>query len=184
MSAQDILGQLAGLLATGEVEIVDCTGTLGPDTPLLKLPPELAVDTPPVRDPPDQRIRRQGPVLGLELAGAGRAFGHAFRRAAPLDHRQGLQADGYTDTLPVQKLVAPVNVLDFAAECAENPDFLLTDRAYRQVGGRAWRDQRRRMGGHALGLGQARAHDEALFLNADENRAAHAGPDGGGDPST
>ncbi len=49
MSAQDILGQLAGVLPTGEVEIVDCTGTLGPDTPLLKLPPELAVDTPPVR---------------------------------------------------------------------------------------------------------------------------------------
>ena len=42
------------------------------------------------RDPHHLALRRQGSVLGLELAEAGRAFGHAFRCAAALDHRQGL----------------------------------------------------------------------------------------------
>ena len=46
MSSKDLLGQLAGLLASGGVEVVDCTGVLGPDTPLLKLPPDFAKDTP------------------------------------------------------------------------------------------------------------------------------------------
>ena len=43
-----LLGGLVGAMASGEVEVVDLSGTLGSDTPLLKLPPELAVDTPPV----------------------------------------------------------------------------------------------------------------------------------------
>ena len=34
--------------------------------------------------------------------------------------------DGYTDTLDVQRLVAPVNVIDCSEEATADPDFLLT----------------------------------------------------------
>ena len=43
MKTNDVLGQLAESLLSGSVEVVDLAAVLGPDTPLLKLPPELAV---------------------------------------------------------------------------------------------------------------------------------------------
>ena len=46
MTAASTLASLAELLASGNVEVVDLSAPLGPDTPLLKLPPELAKDTP------------------------------------------------------------------------------------------------------------------------------------------
>ena len=41
MTSANVLASLAGMLASGGVEVVDCTGVLGPDTPLLKLPPDF-----------------------------------------------------------------------------------------------------------------------------------------------
>jgi hypothetical protein len=45
----DVLSKLSELLVTGEVEVVDCTAVLGPGTPLLKLPPDFAKNTPPIK---------------------------------------------------------------------------------------------------------------------------------------
>ena len=42
MTAANLLENLGALLLAGGVEVVDCSGTLGPDTPLLKLPPDFA----------------------------------------------------------------------------------------------------------------------------------------------
>ncbi len=52
MTAANVLGQLAGMLASAVVEVVDCSGVLGPETPLLKLPPDFAKETPPPPPPP------------------------------------------------------------------------------------------------------------------------------------
>ena len=38
MTAANVLGQMAAMLAAGRIEVVDCSGVLGPETPLLKLP--------------------------------------------------------------------------------------------------------------------------------------------------
>ena len=38
MSSANVLEQLGTMLISGGVEVVDCTGVLGPTTPLLKLP--------------------------------------------------------------------------------------------------------------------------------------------------
>ena len=46
MKTNEVFGQLAELLLSGGVEVVDLAAELGPDTPLMKLPPEFAVDTP------------------------------------------------------------------------------------------------------------------------------------------
>jgi len=48
MDTQKLLGEFATQLLSGEIEVVDLSAVLGPDTPLIKLPPELAVDTPKV----------------------------------------------------------------------------------------------------------------------------------------
>ena len=37
-----MLQNLGAMLLSGRVEVVDCSGILGPETPLLKLPPDFA----------------------------------------------------------------------------------------------------------------------------------------------
>ena len=90
-SVRKSLADLASALLSGAVEVVDLTAPLGPETPLIQLPPQIVKNTPPVEGARDLQIRRGRPVLGLELAGARRAYRHPFRRAAPLDQRQGLR---------------------------------------------------------------------------------------------
>ena len=162
------------MLASGGVEVVDCTGVLGPDTPLLKLPPDFAKDTPKIEIHKISEYDKDGPFWAWNWLKVGEHSGTHFD--APHHWITGKDyADGYTDTLPVQRLVAPVNVLDFSAECAANPDFLLTIDHVKAWEAEHGAIKRRRMGGVAHRLGQAR-HDEAEFLNADETGPHTPGP--------
>lgn len=174
MSASNVLRELAGLLASGGIEVVDCTGTLGPGTPLLKLPPDFARDTPPIEIHRISEYDQDGPFWAWNWLKVGEHSGTHFD--APHHWITGKDyADGYTDTLDLQRVAAPVNVLDFSAECAANPDFLLTIEHVQ-----AWEARH-----GAIGAGEwvvlrsdwdKRAHDEALFLNADENGPHTPGP--------
>lgn len=174
MTAASTLQALAGLLGSGGVEVVDCSGVLGPDTPLLKLPPELAKDTPPVRIHAISNYDENGPFWAWNWLELGEHSGTHFD--APHHWITGKDySEGYTDTLDVRRCVAPVNVLDFSAECRENPDFLLTiDHV------KAWEAEH-----GAIGAGEwvvmrsdwdSRAHDEALYLNADATGPHTPGP--------
>ena len=174
MTSANVLASLAGMLASGGVEVVDCTGVLGPDTPLLKLPPDFAKDTPKIEIHAISTYDKDGPFWAWNWLKVGEHSGTHFD--APHHWITGKDfADGYTDTLPVQRLVAPVNVLDFAAECAGNPDFLLTiDHV------KAWEARH-----GAINAGEwvvlrsdwdKRSHDEGLFLNADATGPHTPGP--------
>ena len=174
MTAATALIALADLLGSGEVEVVDLTAVLGPETPLLKLPPELAKDTPPVKIHTISAYDENGPFWAWNWLELGEHSGTHFD--APHHWITGRDnPEGYTDTLNVQRLIAPVNVLDFAAECGENPDFLLTiDHV------KAWEAKH-----GAIKAGEwvvlrsdwdKRNHDEALFLNANETGPHTPGP--------
>lgn len=174
MSSANMLSQLAGMLASGGIEVVDCSGVLGPETPLLKLPPDFAKDTPPIKIHRISEYDQDGPFWAWNWLELGEHSGTHFD--APHHWITGKDyADGYTDTLPVQRLVAPVNVLDFSAECTADPDFLLTiDHV------KAWEAKH-----GAINAGEwvvlrsdwdARAHDEGLFLNANETGPHTPGP--------
>jgi kynurenine formamidase len=174
MATESLLAQLGAMIASGAIEVVDCTGTLGPDTPLLKLPPDFARDTPPVRIHRISEYDVDGPFWAwnwLELGEhSGTHFDAPHHWISGRDH-----ADGYTDTLPVQRLIAPINVLDFSQECAADPDFLLTiDHV------KAWEAQHGPISkGEWVALRSdwdVRAHDEALFLNADATGPHTPGP--------
>ncbi len=174
MTSANVLANLAGMLASGAVEVVDCTGVLGPETPLLKLPPDFAKDTPPIKIHRISEYDKDGPFWAWNWLELGEHSGTHFD--APHHWITGKDyADGYTDTLPVQRLVAPVNVLDFSAECASNPDFLLTiDHV------KAWEAKHGPIGkGEWVVLRSDwdnRAHDENLFLNADATGPHTPGP--------
>lgn len=174
MNAKNLLADLAGMLASGAVEVVDCTGILGPETPLLKLPPDFAKDTPPIKIHRISEYDKDGPFWAWNWLELGEHSGTHFD--APHHWITGKDfPEGYTDTLAVEKTVAPVNVLDFSAECRGNPDFLLTidhvkawEAKHGEIRAGEWvvlRSDWDRFG-----------DDEAKFLNADENGPHTPGP--------
>ncbi|MDQ6436067.1 cyclase family protein [Mesorhizobium sp. LHD-90] len=125
MDKQKLLGELAGQLLSGGIEVVDLSAPLGPDTPLIKLPPELAVDTPKVEIHKISEYDKNGPWWAWNWLKLGEHSGTHFD--APIHWISGKDyADGATDTIPAQKFVGPVNVIDCSKEAAADPDFLLT----------------------------------------------------------
>jgi len=174
MKSAEMLQNLGAMLLSGGVDVVDCTGVLGPETPLLKLPPDFARDTPAIEIHRISEYDNDGPFWAWNWLKLGEHSGTHFD--APHHWITGKDyPDGYTDTLPVKRLVAPVNVLDFAAECADDPDFLLTiDHV------KAWEAKH-----GAINTGEwvvlrsdwdKFADSEAAFLNADDTGPHTPGP--------
>lgn len=125
MSATQTLTQLAEFLLNGNVKIVDLTAVLGPETPLIKLPPELAINTPKVEIHEISAYNENGPFWAWNWLKLGEHSGTHFD--APIHWISGKDhANGSTDTIDVKNFVAPVNVIDCSKQAAENPDFLLT----------------------------------------------------------
>lgn len=174
MTAADVIENLGRMILSGSVEVVDCSGVLGPDTPILKLPPELAKDTPKVEVHKISEYDGDGPFWAWNWLKLGEHSGTHFD--APHHWITGKDhADGYTDTLPVQRLVAPVNVIDCSREAGEDPDFLLTvdhvkawEKEHGEIGEGEWVVMRTDW--------DRRAHDENLFLNADATGPHTPGP--------
>jgi kynurenine formamidase len=169
-----VLHDLAQMILTGGIEVVDCTGTLGPKTPILQLPPDFARNTPPVVIHRISEYDKDGPFWAwnwLELGEhSGTHFDAPHHWITGKDH-----PDGFTDTLDVQRLIAPVNVLDFSAECAADPDFLLTvdhvavwEARHGAINRGEWVVMRSDW--------DKRAHDKGLFQNADATGAHSPGP--------
>ncbi|MBM0126396.1 cyclase family protein [Pimelobacter simplex] len=118
MTAVDAL--LAGL-ASGEVEIVDLTAPLSPETPILQLPAPFA-NTIPLSLEVVSDFDEAGPVWGWNNIHTGEHTGTHLD--APVHWATG--REGYSvDAVPPSRLVGPAVVLDFTAEAAEDADFLL-----------------------------------------------------------
>ncbi len=174
MSANETLSQLAELLLSGGVKVVDLAAVLGPDTPLIKLPPEIAVDTPKVEIHEISAYNETGPFWAWNWLKLGEHSGTHFD--APRHWISGKDhADGTTDTINVKNFVAPVNVIDCSEQAAENHDYLLS------VGDiKAWEAKH-----GAIRAGEwvlmrtdwyKRNHSEVAFLNANETGPHTPGP--------
>jgi len=174
MTDQSTLAALASGLLSGNVKVVDLSGPLGPDTPLLKLPPDLAKDTPKIEVHKISEYDEDGPFWAWNWLKIGEHSGTHFD--APHHWITGKDyADGYTDTIPPQNFVAPVNVIDCSGEVEADNDFLLTADHVR-----AWEDEH-----GAIGEGEwvvmrsdwhKRSDSEEAFLNMDENGPHSPGP--------
>ncbi|MBY6069122.1 cyclase family protein [Leisingera aquaemixtae] len=174
MTAANALDGLGAMILSGEVEVVDCSGTLGPETPILRLPEDFAKNTPRVEIHKISEYDEDGPFFAWNWMVLGEHSGTHFD--APHHWITGKDhSDGYTDTLDVQRLVAPVNVIDCSKESSENPDFLLTAGHIR-----AWEAEHGDIGAGEWVVMRTdwdkRAHDEDAFLNADETGPHSPGP--------
>jgi isatin hydrolase len=125
MTAVNILAEVASALVSGQIEVVDLTAPLGPDTPLIKLPPEIGKNTPQIEMHSISHFDKDGPFWSWNWLKIGEHSGTHFD--APIHWITGKDhADGSTDKIPPKYFVAPAVVIDRSEEVAKNPDFLLT----------------------------------------------------------
>jgi kynurenine formamidase/selenocysteine lyase/cysteine desulfurase len=163
--AAEVLASLATGLASGVVKVIDLTAQLGPETPILRLPTDLARNTPKVAIHPISEYDTDGPFWAWSWLELGEHSGTHFD--APHHWLSGKDhPDGFTDTLSVQRLIAPANVIDCSAEAAAAPDFLMTAAHVK-----AWEAKHGDIGPGEWVLMRTdwdkRSHDEELFLNED-----------------
>jgi kynurenine formamidase len=120
----NILGLFAQALAAGTVRVVDLTQPLEAATAIIQLPPELG-KTWPFRLEEISRYDSRGPAWYWNNFSCGEHTGTHFD--APIHWVTGKDyPQNATDTIPVEKFLAPANVIDVSLEAAADPDFLLT----------------------------------------------------------
>jgi kynurenine formamidase len=161
-------------IALGDVRVVDLTQPLSESTPVLRLPEPFA-NTPGLTRRPLSRYDDAGPAWAWDVLEIGEHVGTHFD--APIHWITGRDGED-VGSVPAERLVGPAAVIDKAAEATENPDYLLTVADIE-----AWEAEHGMLpegGWLLLRTGwDARAHDEAAFLNATDGQPHTPGPDAG-----
>ncbi len=156
-----LLAQLVDALDRGVLRVVDLTQPLGPETPVIGLPPIFAA-SPGVTIDVISRYDDNGPAWYWNTLRFGEHTGTHFD--APVHWVTGKDLpDNACDTIPARRMVGPACVIDVTADVATNADFLLTvDRIV------AWEREHGRIPAGAwvlLHTGWSMRTDPAAFLN-------------------
>jgi kynurenine formamidase len=121
--SEKLLHRLAKAIARRKVRVIDLTQPLKASTPVIQLPPQFA---------PSQsfevkeisRYNERGPAWYWNNISLGEHTGTHFD--APIHWITGKDfPDGATDTIPVERFVAPVCVINCAREVRKDEKFLL-----------------------------------------------------------
>ncbi len=118
-----VLADLVAALDAGSLQVVDLTQPLGPDTPVIGLPPQFA-SSPGVSMEVISRYDDKGPAWYWNTIRMGEHTGTHFD--APVHWITGKDLpDNRCDTIPARRFVGPACVIDCSAEVARNEDFIL-----------------------------------------------------------
>ena len=118
-----VLTQLVAELNAGTLKVVDLTQPLGPDTPVIGLPPIFA-SSPGVSIETISRFDDRGPAWYWNTIRLGEHTGTHFD--APVHWITGKDLPrNACDTIPAQRFVGPACVIDVTSDVQDNPDFLL-----------------------------------------------------------
>jgi kynurenine formamidase len=118
-----VLAQLVSELNAGTLRVIDLTQPLGPETPVIGLPPMFA-SSPGVSIEVISRFDDRGPGWYWNTIRMGEHTGTHFD--APLHWITGKDLpDNACDTIPAKRFVGPACVIDVTARVEQNPDFLL-----------------------------------------------------------
>ena len=168
-----VLAALVGALASGGVEVVDLTQPLSERTPILQLPAPFA-NTPGFALHEISRYDERGPAWYWNWFASGEHVGTHFD--APIHWVTGQEQDDVSQ-VPPARLIGPAVVIDHADRAAADPDHLL-----RVQDVEAFEAEHGRLpeGGWLLYRTgwDARADDEAAFLNADDTGPHTPGVEG------
>ena len=116
-----ILSSFAEALATARIEVVDLTAPLSSETPVIQLPEQFA-QTASFQLEELSRYDDRGPAWYWNNFRTGEHTGTHFD--APNHWVTGRDGEDVA-SVPARRLIAPAVVLDFSAEAAADPDFLL-----------------------------------------------------------
>jgi kynurenine formamidase len=160
-----LLEQLALALASGEVRVVDLTQPLGPETPVIDLPPMFAA-SPGVTLDVISCYDEKGPAWYWNTIRMGEHTGTHFD--APIHWITGKNLpNNACDTIPAHRFVGPACVIDVTADVERDNDFLLTPPRIEQ-----WERQHERIPPNAwvlLRTGWSTRRSKKDFINADDN---------------
>jgi kynurenine formamidase len=139
----DLLTQFAQALAAGTIQVIDLSQPLDANTPIIQLPPDFGKSWP-FRLEEISRYDSRGPAWYWNNFSCGEHTGTHFD--APIHWVTGKDyPKNATDTIAVDKFLAPACVIDVSKEVAVNPDFLLTpkhveewERKYGRVEAGSW----------------------------------------------
>ena len=121
--SSNVLAQLLEELATGQLKIIDLTTLLGPETPVIDLPPMFA-PSPGVTLTEISRYDEHGPGWYWNVISMGEHTGTHFD--APIHWVTGKDLpNNATDTILPSKFIGPACVIDVTREVEQSPDFLL-----------------------------------------------------------
>src|SRR6266508_630967 len=124
MPSDDILMLFAEAVALGKIRVIDLSQPLEPDTAIIPLPPEFG-QTSPFRLEEISRYDSRGPAWYWNNFSCGEHTGTHFD--APIHWVTGKDYPlNATDTIPVERFIAPACVIDVSREVEGNADFLLT----------------------------------------------------------
>jgi kynurenine formamidase len=169
---QELLVALAAAISAGRIRVVDLAQTLRPATPVIQLPPQFAASGP-FRIEEIARFDQRGPAWYWNNISCGEHTGTHFD--APAHWITGKdRADGYTDTIPAQRFVAPACVIDCSKEAAADESFVL-EPAHIE----AWEARHGRVPAGAWALMRtdwSKRTEPAAFLNMKEDGAHVPGP--------
>jgi kynurenine formamidase len=155
-----VLDSLVAGLREGAIEVVDLTAPLSEDTPIIELPADRGQ---PWRFEREliSRYDAAGPVVYWNNIRLSEHTGTHFD--APVHWLPGQDLHDVSQ-VPANRLVGSAAVLDFSAEAAADPDFLLT-RAHVE----AWQDEHGQLPEHGWLLYRtgwdSRRGDQKKFLN-------------------
>lgn len=111
-------------LAAGKLRVIDLTQPLGPETPVIGLPPQFA-SSPGVSVEVISRYDDKGPAWYWNTIRMGEHTGTHFD--APVHWISGKDLpDNACDTIPARRFIGPACVIDVSQDVAQDPDFLLT----------------------------------------------------------
>jgi kynurenine formamidase len=164
-----LLEQLVDALGRGTIQVVDLTAPLGPETPVIDLPPIFA-SSPGVTITEISRYDDKGPAWYWNALTFGEHTGTHFD--APIHWVTGKDLpDNACDTIPAHRFIGAACVIDITAEVERDADFLVTperiegwEREHGRIPRGAW---------VLLRTGWSCRTDARAFHNADE-RGPHS----------
>jgi kynurenine formamidase len=157
----NILLDLVDALNNGKIAVIDLTQPLGPETPVIGLPPMFA-SSPGLSVEVISRYDEKGPAWYWNTIRLGEHTGTHFD--APIHWITGKDLpENACDTLPARRLIGPACVIDVTRDVDANPDFLLTPERVE-----SWEREHGRIPRGSwvlLRTGWSKRRDAASFLN-------------------
>jgi kynurenine formamidase len=160
-----VLTQLVAELNAGTLKVVDLTQPLGPETPVIGLPPQFGA-SPGVTLEVISKFDAKGPAWYWNVIHMGEHTGTHFD--APIHWITGKDLDNNAcDTIWPKRFIGPACVIDVTAEVAKNEDYLLMP-----DGVTAWEQAHGRIPAGSwvlLRTGWSRRKDAKSFLNVKDD---------------